>query len=84
MALADQIREFALDKYVRPARNRKARYVDIRVGDVHASMGLSNRLPAVCAALGTEKFEDMCAVQRVSIIGPLNGAKVDFIYSLQG
>ena len=82
MALADQIREFARANYVSPARKREARYVDIRVGDVHASMGLSNRLPANCAALGADKFEAMCAVQRVGIIGPLNGAKTDFIFRL--
>jgi len=82
MPLADQIRKFVLDNYICPARKRKARYVDIRVGDVHASMRLHNRLPAVCAALGSNKFEDICAVQRVTIQGPLNGANTDFIYRI--
>ena len=82
MGLADEIHEFAKRNYVDMARRQNAGTVAIRVGDVHKAMVLQSRYAAVYAALGADKFEAMCAVQRVGIIGPLNGAKTDFIFRL--
>ena len=72
--LADQIREFVDDNYVAPARERGERSFSVRAGDVHSDMGLSARLPAVCAALGTDKFERNYGLRRTSVEGPINGA----------
>ena len=74
MALADRIREFADEHYIQPVRERGERQFTIRAGDIHSEMGLHARLPAVCAALGANKFEDHYAVRRLSVDGPLNGA----------
>ena len=50
--LADRVRRFAFEHYVSMARARGFVEVEIRAGDVHRAMGLANRMPAVCAALG--------------------------------
>lgn len=82
MKRADQIRQFALLNYITPARSRGETVVSIRAGDVHSQMGLSARLPAVCSALGTNKFESMCGIKRLSIQGPANGANAVFTFKL--
>ena len=82
MTPADQIRQFALLNYITPARSRGETVVSIRVGDVHSQMGLSNRLPAVCSALGANKFESMCGIERISVEGPYHGANTVFTFKL--
>ena len=83
MALADRIREFADEHYVRPARGRGERQFTIRAGDLHDDMGLQARLPAVSAALGANKFEDEYAVRRLSVEGPLNGANCWLMFEIR-
>jgi hypothetical protein len=80
--LADQIRAFVRDHYVRPARKAGWLAVGVRAGDVHKAMKLKAKLPAVCAALGADTFEDLCAAERVCVRGPLNGANCVFVYLL--
>lgn len=82
MRPADQIRQFALLNYIEPARSRGETVVSIRAGDIHSQMGLSARLPAVCSALGTNKFESMCGIERLSIEGPHNGANTVFTFKV--
>ena len=79
---ADQIRQFALLNYIEPARARGETVVSIRAGDIHSQMGLSARLPAVCSALGTNKFVSMCGIKRLSIQGPIAGANTVFTFKL--
>jgi hypothetical protein len=45
-------------------------------------MGLNNRLPRVCSALGTTTFERFASVERVGIEGPTNGANAVFTFRL--
>jgi len=82
MSLADQIREFAFAKYIAPARARGETKVSIRAGDMHSQMNLSCRLPAVCGALGTNKFVSMYNIERLSIEGPIPGANAVFTFRL--
>lgn len=76
--LADQIRKFVFTKYVIPARHHCAPTVTVRAGDIHSEMGLSSRMPAVCGAIGTKKFEEEYHVRLVSREGPTQGANVYF------
>ena len=80
---ADAIRDFCIKEYVEPARSRGEHTVTIRSGDVHTSMQLSQRLPAVCAALGSDTFEKAARVRRLVIDGPLNGASTLFVFALR-
>lgn len=80
--LADKIREFAYREYIEPARAEGRRTVTIRAGDVHTAMGLSARFAAVCAALGTNLFQDTYHIRCISKTGPLNGANCFFTFEV--
>ena len=74
MTLADDIRAYAYRVYIEPARGRGEDTVTIRAGDVHSEMDLSQRLPAVCSALGTQKFQRAHRIRLTERRGPANGA----------
>jgi len=82
MKLADQIRQFALETYVEPARARGDRVVKIRAGDVNDAMGLRSRQPAVAGALGAEKFQEFAQIRLLSREGPHQGANLVFTFEL--
>ena len=83
MTQADRIRKFALDNYVAPARAGGRSEIVIRAGDVHREMSLVNAMPAVCSAIGSNKFEVVAQATMVKHIGPANGANVYFHFSLK-
>jgi hypothetical protein len=82
MTQADHIRQFAIDHYVAPARAGGRSEFTIRAGDVHQAMDLANAMPAVCSAIGSNKFEQLARVTIVKRSGPANGANVYFQFSL--
>ena len=82
MRPADEIREFAYENYIKPARARGEEQITIRAGDVHREMRLVSRIPAVCSALGTNKFQDMCGIELIRREGPTNGSNVYFTFKL--
>lgn len=83
MTFSDEVRTHCFENYVEPARQRGDVEVSIRAGDVHRDLRYRNRLPLVCAALGTEIFEEMCRVECMAIDGPANGANAVFRYKNQ-
>jgi hypothetical protein len=79
---SNKTRIYCSDHYIIPARSRDQKEVTIRSGDVHRELGFTNRLPLVCAALGSTKFENMARVKRISIDGPTNGANTKFTFQV--
>ncbi len=77
---ADQIRDFVNHNYIIPARQQGQGEISVRAGDVHRDMQLVQRLPAVCSALGSNRFEQEYNVSRIRIEGPTNGANAVFTY----
>ena len=55
MALFDEIRNFVLENYFKPARTRGETSLFVVSGEVHSGMNLVNRMPAVCNALRSMK-----------------------------
>ncbi len=82
MNQSDAIREYAFKHYVVPARQSGQATVQIRAGEVHKAMGLSARLPAVCSALGTNKFQQDYGLTLVSRTGPSNGSTTLFTFNI--
>jgi hypothetical protein len=82
MSQADRIRTHVYEKYIASARRGGSESVTIRAGDIHAEMGLTNAMPAVCSALRSSKFEDMAGVTTISVAGPQFGANVFFTFAL--
>lgn len=82
MTQSDEVRSFVGSRYIESARSSGKTEVEVRVGEVHQALGYKNRLPLVCAALGTELFEQQYRVQRLSIEGPLNGSTTLFVFKV--
>ena len=78
--LADRIRDFVFATYVQPALDAGDTKVTVRAGDVHDSMLLSGRMPAVCGAVGSDKFLTQHNLQLLDRKGPTQGANVFFIF----
>jgi hypothetical protein len=82
MTQADRIRQFVFDSYIIPARTKGHETVTVRAGDVHREMRLVSAMPAVCSAIGSNKFEELAKVTTVARRGPANGANVYFEFRL--
>lgn len=80
--ISDIIRKHCKNKYIDDGRKKKLYVVGIRAGDVHDELNYKNRYPAICAALGSCKFEEYCQIKRIAIIGPINGVNTLFVYTL--
>ena len=76
MTEADRIRQFVIDQYIAQARALGCSEITVRAGDVHQAMGLSNAMPAVCSAIGSNKFQALARATLLKWTGPANGANV--------
>ena len=83
---SDAVRRHAYEKYVSAAYRRKQKTVAINVGEVHRALALNNRVPLVCAALGSKKFLTEHGLRIVSKTGPPSGQSttVTFTYEIVG
>jgi len=81
---SDAVRRHAYEKYVSAARRRREKTVSINVGEVHRALALSNRVPLVCAALGSKKFLTEHGLRILSKTGPPSGQSttVTFTYEI--
>lgn len=82
MSYADEVRAYCKEHYIEAARHACKKTVSIRSGDVHAALGYKNRYPLVCSAIGSNKFEEMCNVKRISVEGPINGVNTVFTFEI--
>src|SRR5262245_33085118 len=55
-SIAEKVRQYAAKHYIRPAKSRNERTVQIRAGDIHKALGLQNKLPNVCQAIKGPRF----------------------------
>ncbi|YBV96848.1 AAA family ATPase [Phyllobacteriaceae bacterium JZ32] len=82
IAEADRIRSCARNYYVEPARENGAAEVAIRAGDLGRHMGLRDAFPAICSALGGEKFQKLANVPEPSHTLPNPSSSTVFTYQL--
>lgn len=84
MKQADNIRIYAQERYVVPAREQKEKRFTIRTGDVVREMKLvGGRTPAVCSALKTKEFLEENALRLVSRTGPESGQSTTVTYTYE-
>jgi excisionase family DNA binding protein len=81
-SLADQVRQCAVRRNVEPARHRGESQVTITSGEIHRDLGLTNRLPLVCAALGSKKFEKQYGITLLHTTGGNQGANVQYTFNI--
>jgi len=82
MRPSDQVRDYAYQNYVIPARARKSASVTFSSGQIHKALGFKNLMPCVCDALGTSKFQTQYQVRLVQRTGPKHGATSTFTFSV--
>ncbi|WP_168193482.1 AAA family ATPase, partial [Bradyrhizobium sp. NAS96.2] len=82
MSQADDIRHFVRVNFIEPARARGDNSVSIKASDVHSALGLSNAFPAVCSAIGGDKFLAEAGVSLVAREGPLNSSTTTFTFGI--
>jgi hypothetical protein len=82
MKPSNEVREHCRVHYIEPTRARGESTIAIRAGTVHSDLGYKNRLPLVCAAIGAKVFEEACRLERIGVVGPLNGASTTFTFRL--
>jgi hypothetical protein len=80
---SDLVRQHALDKYLAAARRRRDTTVSINVGEVHRTLALKNRVPLVCAALGSKKFLRENNLRLISKTGPPSGQSTTVTYTYE-
>lgn len=80
---ADKIRAYCRDTKIIPARARGEKTVAIRAGDIAAEMQLQARMPNICSALQSQKFEMLANVKRIAIDGPGNGSNCVMTFALR-
>ena len=84
MKQADQIRLYAQETYVAPARAQREKRFSIRAGDVVRNMKLGfRRTPAVCSALKTREFLEKNALNLFSTTGPASGMTTTVTYTYE-
>jgi len=83
---SDLVRRHAVEVYLRATRRRGDRTFSVNVGAVHRALGLSNRVPLVCAALTSKKFLTQNGLKLISKTGPPSGQSttVTYTYELVG
>lgn len=80
--VADDIRQFVLDRCIVPARAQGKKSIVIRAGDIHQQMRLHQQYPNVCQVLRGNKLQKIADIQLLSIEGPPIGANTRFTYQL--
>ena len=82
--MADQIRAYARQNYIEPARRRGEKRVTIVAGDIVRALGLVNRTPNVCSALRSKTFLSESNAHLEEVEGPRSGnsTTVKFTYEL--
>lgn len=80
---SDLVRQHAADAYVSVARRRGDRTLTIHAGTVHKALALSNRVPLVCAALGSKKFLTEHRLRLISKTGPPSGQSTTVTYTYE-
>ena len=82
--LADKIRRHVRERHVLPAQRRGDKTVTVRSGDIHREMELTDRMPAVCAALDDHVFQEQAGVIMVRRLGRHQGATVEWQFYCRG
>jgi hypothetical protein len=80
---SDLIRQHAAEVYLVAARRRGEKTASINVGAVHKALGLSNRVPLVCAALASKKFLTKNKLRLLSKTGPPSGLSTTVTYTYE-
>ena len=81
-SMADRIRRHARARHIEPARQAGRETISLRAGDVARDMGLNNRVPAVCSALGSKLLLRQARLRLMERVGPRESTTTEFRYEI--
>jgi len=86
MKPTEKTRQHVISTYVQPARQRGAKTVQIRVGNVQKELGWTNRTPSVFSTLSSKEFQKEAGIELIEKVGgpPSGGPSttVQFVYQV--
>ena len=82
MTDSDRVREHAFKTYIEPARQQGKSTANIVAGDVAKALRLMQRVPLVCGALGTLKFQRERSIVLDKRDGPSNSTTTSFTFKV--
>ena len=82
MTTADDIRSYAIEHYVAPARTAGCCEIRIRLGDIRQRMRLPKPLQSVRSALGTKRFQEEAGVELLTTVDPRAGASTYYHFRI--
>lgn len=82
MTCSEEVRKHVVDQYISPARKKGEDSIQIRAGTVHNELHWTGRVPSVCQALGSRKFQHEAGVELVERSRPGPSTTVVFTYRL--
>lgn len=65
MNLSETVLQYVRAKYVHPARKHGRAIVEVKAGDIHNALHWSRRVPLVCSALSSRKFQIAAGVKLI-------------------
>jgi hypothetical protein len=80
---SDRVREHVKRKYINPAKKVGKKSLSIRAGDIHRELGFLRRIPVVCSALRSRKFQRNCDIELAYVDGTNNTTTTTFTYRLK-
>ena len=82
-SVSEEVRSYALEKYIEPARKQGMTEVKIKADEVHKALGLKNRVPLVCSALRSQRFEELAGVRRLEEEGSRFSTTTTLTFALE-
>src|ERR1700677_4725724 len=81
MNLSETVLQFVRANYVHPARMQGQTTVEVKAGDIHSGLRWSRRVPLVCSALSSRKFQNAAGVRLIETKdAPPSGLSTRTIY----
>ena len=82
MMRSEEVRKYVIKHYISPARLNGEDTVQVRSGNVHNELHWTGRVPSVCEALGSRKFQREAGVELMDRSRPGPSTTVVFTYRL--
>jgi len=77
---SERVRDHVKRKYIDPAKKMGKKSVSMLAGNIHKELGFSRRIPVVCSALRSRKFQRNCNIELSYVDGPNNSTTTKFTY----
>ena len=81
--ISDRVRQYVFDTYVVPARQQHFESVTVRAGDVAKALSLRTRMPLVCEAICSLKFQEQFGIKLLERTGSAVGGNALFIFHVE-